>query len=81
MSRLRRFRARLRALARTVRPLEAGDYLSRGLDRHLRGRTETFAGMRRDNVCASYLHLHFASNPSAVGAWVEALKEHLIASS
>lgn len=37
MNRFRRFRARLRALARMVRPREAGDYLSRGLDRHLRG--------------------------------------------
>jgi tetratricopeptide (TPR) repeat protein len=37
VNRFRRFRARLRALVRTVRPREAGDYLSRGLDRHLRG--------------------------------------------
>jgi tetratricopeptide (TPR) repeat protein len=37
VNRFRRFRARLRALARIVRPREADDYLSRGLDRHLRG--------------------------------------------
>jgi tetratricopeptide (TPR) repeat protein len=37
VNRFRRLRARLKALARTVRPREAGDYLSRGLDRHLRG--------------------------------------------
>ncbi|MEJ2737693.1 MAG: tetratricopeptide repeat protein [Anaerolineae bacterium] len=37
MNRFRRVHARLKALARTARPREAGDYLSRGLDRHLRG--------------------------------------------
>ena len=37
MNRFRRFRARLKALATTVRPRTPGDYLSRGLDRHLRG--------------------------------------------
>ncbi len=37
MNRFQRFRARLKALARTVRPRAPGDYLSRGLDRHLRG--------------------------------------------
>ncbi len=37
MNRFRRFGGRIKALARMVRPREAGDYLSRGLDRHLRG--------------------------------------------
>jgi tetratricopeptide (TPR) repeat protein len=35
--RIRRFFAGLNSLARTAVPRDAGDYLSRGLDRHLRG--------------------------------------------
>jgi tetratricopeptide (TPR) repeat protein len=38
--RVRRFFAGLNSLTRTVMPRDAGDYLSRGLDRHLRGDLE-----------------------------------------
>jgi tetratricopeptide (TPR) repeat protein len=37
IGRLGRWRAKVAAWARRVRPREAGDYLARGLDRHLRG--------------------------------------------
>jgi tetratricopeptide (TPR) repeat protein len=37
VNRFRRVHARLKALARTARPREAGDYLSRGLDRQDQG--------------------------------------------
>jgi len=38
--------------------------------RHVRDGAENPTGLRRGDVCASYLHLHFASNPAAVKAWV-----------
>ncbi len=34
-------------------------------------------GLHYKNVWASYIHLHFGSNPSAVKAWVQQLKENL----
>ena len=35
----------------------------------------TFSGQQRDNILASYYHLHFGSNPDALAHFVDALKE------
>ena len=44
--------------------------------RFARNGREERAGFRGGNVCASYVHTHFASNPSVCRQWAERLREH-----
>lgn len=44
--------------------------------RDAHGRRQEQVGIQQGNTHASYFHPHFASNPSAVDAWVTALENH-----
>lgn len=49
-------------------PLYEGHYVRKPNEPH------TF-GIRHRNVCASYIHVHFASNPEACEQWIQTLRQ------